>query len=294
LLNVARRVVALARLGAVARARAVDRERRGRVRAVADADPFIGALRACHDHLVTTVAALDQRGLTRPSACDEWDVAELLGHLGSGAEIGLGGLDAARSGTAPPARDTFPSVWARWDAMSPEECRDAFVAWDERLVAGYESLDDATRTTLRIKLGFLPSPMDVPSVVGFRLSESALHSWDVRVGTDPDATLDPPAAELLVDRLPLSIGFFAHPDALPDPITVAVTTVDPTRTFALSTVDAVTLQPGTPASHDGTLTLGAEALIRLVAGRLLAPRAGARLDSDVLTIDDLCRLFPGY
>jgi len=264
------------------------------VRAVADADPFIGALRACHDRLVTTVAALDQRSLTRSSACDEWDVAEVLAHLGSGAEIGLGGLEAARSGTEPPARDAIPSVWARWDAMRPEECRDAFVMWDERLVAGYEALDDATRASLRIKLGFLPSPMDVPSVVGFRLSELALHSWDVRAGTDPHATLDPSAAALLVDRLPLSIGFFAHPDAVPDPMTLAVKTVDPARAFALSTVDGVTLQPGTPTNPDGTLTLGAEALVRLVAGRVGTHRAGVRLESGSLTVDDLGRLFPGY
>src|SRR5450755_3775750 len=43
----------------------------GRVRAVAEADPFIGALRACHDRLVAAVGALDQRSLTRPSGCAE-------------------------------------------------------------------------------------------------------------------------------------------------------------------------------------------------------------------------------
>jgi uncharacterized protein (TIGR03083 family) len=264
------------------------------VRAVADADPFIGALRACHDHLVGAIAALDQRSLTRPSGCADWDISQVLEHLGSGAEIGLGGLDAARAGSDPPPRETFPSVWARWDAMRPEECRDAFVAWDERLVTSYEALDDATRATLRIKLGFLPRPMDVPSVVSIRLSETALHGWDVRVGDDPKATLDLPAVELLVDRLPLSIGFFAQPDVLPDPITLAVNTVDPPRAFALSTVDGVTLQPGSPASPDGTVTLGAEALVRLVAGRLGTHRAGVRLDSGSLTIEDLCRVFPGY
>ena len=140
----------------------------------------------------------------------------MLGHLGSSAEFGLAGLDAAQTGADPPERETFPAVWARWDAMRPEERRDAFVAWDEQLVTRYEALDDDSRTTLRIKLGFLPSPMDVPSIVSFRLTETALHSWDVRAGTDPAATLDPPAAALLVDRLPLSIGFFGRPDALPD------------------------------------------------------------------------------
>jgi uncharacterized protein (TIGR03083 family) len=264
------------------------------VRGVADADPLIGALRACHDHLVTTVAALDHRSLTRPSACAEWDVAEVLAHLGSGAEIGLGGLDAARSGTQPPPRETFPSVWARWDAMRPDECRDAFIVWDERLVAGYEALDGATRQSLRIKLGFFPRPMDVQSIVAFRLSETALHSWDVRVSNDAHATLDPPAVELLVDRLTLSIGFFAQADALPEPITLAVNTVEPVRAFALSTVDGATLQPGTPGTPDATLTLAAEALVRLVAGRLWTHREGVRLDSGALTIDDLCRAFPGY
>lgn len=264
------------------------------MRAVADADPFIGALRACHDQLVATVARLDTRALSRPSACVDWDVADVLGHLGSSAEFGLAGLDAAQTGAEPPDRETFPAVWARWDAMRPEERRDAFVAWDEELVTRYEALDEDTRSTLRIKLGFLPSPMDVPSVVSFRLTETTLHSWDVRAGADAAATLDPAAAALLVDRLPLSIGFFGRPDALPGPVTVAISTVDPVRTFALSTAEGTTLQPGTPAHPDGALTLGAEALIRLVAGRLATHRAGVGLTASSLTVDDLCRLFPGY
>jgi uncharacterized protein (TIGR03083 family) len=265
------------------------------VRDVPDADRWIGALRDCHDHLVATVADLDQRGLTRASGSAEWDVSQVLAHLGSGAEIGLGGLNAARSGSEPPSRDTFPSVWARWDAMKPRECRDACLAWNERLVAGYEALDDNTRDTLQIKLGFFPRPIDVQRVVGFRLSEVNLHSWDVRVASDPDAVLDPIATELLVDGLTLSIGFFAQPDELPEPITLAVTTVEPPRSFALSTVDGVTLQPGTPTGPDGTLTLPAESWLRLVAGRLRTGPAGAvRLESASVELDDLRRLFPGY
>jgi hypothetical protein len=131
--------------------------------------------------------------------------------------------------------------------------------------------------------------------VSFRLHETALHGWDVRVATDPLATIDAPAAARLVDRLPLSVGYFATPDATPDAVTLAVTTTDPARVFALSTVDGVTLQPGAPATPDGTLTLPAEALIRLVAGRLGPPhRAGIRLESASVTIDDLCGVFPGY
>lgn len=70
-------------------------------------------------------------------------------------------------------------------------------------------------------------------------------------------------------------------------------TGDPDRIFALSTVDGVTLQPG-PTEPDGTVTLGAGALVRLVAGRLGHHRAGVRLDLASLTVDDLCRAFPGY
>ncbi|HEU4840528.1 MAG TPA: maleylpyruvate isomerase N-terminal domain-containing protein, partial [Ilumatobacteraceae bacterium] len=65
-----------------------------------ETDPrhWIAALRASHDALAGVVASLDDEGLTTPSMCREWTVAQVLSHLGSGAEIGRSALVSAIGG----------------------------------------------------------------------------------------------------------------------------------------------------------------------------------------------------
>ena len=58
--------------------------------------------------------------LSRQSGATEWSVAQVLSHLGSGAEIALARLAPAVAGEAVPEIDN-QSVWDRWNAMSPEE-----------------------------------------------------------------------------------------------------------------------------------------------------------------------------
>jgi len=75
-----------------------------------DADRAIEALRAVHDDLVGRVGGYADADLTRPSGASEWTVAQVLSHLGSGAEIALAGYRAALDGQ--PARgrtSTSPS-----------------------------------------------------------------------------------------------------------------------------------------------------------------------------------------
>ena len=58
-------------------------------------DQSIAELRATHDRLAAHVASLSPDQLTGPSGADDWTVADVLSHLGSGAEIGRGPLLAA-------------------------------------------------------------------------------------------------------------------------------------------------------------------------------------------------------
>ena len=53
-----------------------------------------------------------------------------------------------------------------------------------------------------MSLPFLAEPIDIATLAAFRLSEHALHSWDVVAAFDRDAGLAPDAAALLVDRQP--------------------------------------------------------------------------------------------
>jgi hypothetical protein len=47
-----------------------------------------------------------------------------------------------------------------------------------------------------------------------RLSEHAIHTWDVEVALDPAATIAPVPVELLIDSFDRTIGFAGKPTAL--------------------------------------------------------------------------------
>lgn len=259
------------------------------------ADQVIAALRSGHDDLAAYAAELTEKDLTAPSGASEWDVAHVLSHLGSGAEISQSGLERALTG-AGSAPDGFnQGVWARWDAMGPVEQRDAFLAANSALVERYESLDEAARRDLRIDLGFLPAPVSLGEAARLRLNEFALHSWDARVGADPTATVAADAVPLLLDGLLVLLGWIAKPDALGGRQAVlAVELSDPERSFGLDLGEKVAIVD-TPAEPDGVLRLPAEAWLRLITGRLspAVTPAGAAADGPI-SVDDLRKVFPGF
>ena len=150
-----------------------------------DARVWIAALRGAHERLATFVAGASADDLVHPSMCADWNVAQVLSHLGSGAEIGR----ATVTGT--PVENA--EVWERWNAMEPAGMASSFVAADERLVGWYEDLSHDELATLQVQLPFLPAPIDAAGAAGFRLSEVSLHSWDVFGAFDPAATLAPDA-----------------------------------------------------------------------------------------------------
>ena len=76
-----------------------------------DAARRIAALRRSHDDLVRFVDDFDERLLETGSGAADWTVAQVLGHLGSGAEIGYGTLRAALEGGPAPDRETLVPIW---------------------------------------------------------------------------------------------------------------------------------------------------------------------------------------
>lgn len=259
------------------------------------ADQAIDALRTGHDKLATIVNRLRPDDLTRPSGASEWDVSQVLSHLGSGAQIGLRALTTALP-EGPSISETNQQVWARWDAMAPTDRASGFLKANEALVARYEALDSEARATVRIDLGFLPQPADIATAGAFRLAEFAFHSWDVRVAFEPDAALDPEALEPLLDHVRRLVGFVGHAEVLAGrQASITVRTTDPERAFGLEFRDSVSLvdEPDRP---DGVLTAPAESWLRLVVGRLSAERTppSVRLTGDLISLDDLRRVFPGF
>jgi uncharacterized protein (TIGR03083 family) len=259
-------------------------------------DRTITALRSGHDALAAQVRSFTTDDLARRSGSTEWDISQVLSHLGSGSEIFLAMLDGAVNDTGGPDQEFNKSVWARWDAMSRAERADGFLTANETLVRRFESLDPRTREDLRIALSFLPEPADLATFGGMRISEFAHHTWDVKVAFEPAATLAPEATELMIDNSQGRLGFFFRPEQLDGrKATVAVHLSSPQRSFGLDLGETLTVVD-VPAAPDVVLTAPAEWWLRLVYGRH-APEhtpATVELTGDALTLDDLRNVFPGF
>lgn len=260
-----------------------------------DVSGWLDALAGSHDRLSDLVGELGTGRLREQSYCDDWTIAQVLSHVGSGAEIMGGMVDAAVAGEPPPSRDTFPGIWARWDAMAPREVRDAALSSDGELVEKLEHLGDALDQLEFTFFGVML--LDAAGLIWMRLSEHALHTWDIAVALDPRALVDPDAVRLLVDRLPQSVGRLGHPEHAnePRPYAVHVDTSAPDRAFRLEVGDVVSLAPAearTPAQR--SLRLPAEALLRLTYGRL-DPSHTPPIEraEERATLDGLRSLFPG-
>ncbi|MBF8193064.1 maleylpyruvate isomerase family mycothiol-dependent enzyme, partial [Nonomuraea sp. K274] len=253
------------------------------------AEQTISEIRTELDDLVALVKGFGDDDLTHPSGAAEWDVSQVLSHLGSSAEINLAALDGAVTGTGAPAMEFIRATWARWDGMSPAERAEAFVAANEKLTRLLEGLDARTREELRIGLWFPGEPVSVATLTGMRLSELAHHAWDVKVAFDPAATLAEGAAGLLLDQVGGMLGFLGKPEGFGGrEASVAVRTTGPDRSFGLDIRQAVTITD-VPAEPDAVLTAPAEWFLRLVAGRH-APEhtpSAVTVTGDGITLDDL-------
>ena len=90
-----------------------------------ETDPrrWIHALRISHDALLGQVLSLTPTQLEEGSYCRDWDVAQVLSHLGSGAEIGLLGLERTLVNGTLLDREDFAVIWDRWDNLGPSTRR---------------------------------------------------------------------------------------------------------------------------------------------------------------------------
>jgi uncharacterized protein (TIGR03083 family) len=253
--------------------------------------PWIAALRSSHEHLTALVEPLGPDAVDAPSMATGWSIAQVMSHLGSQAEIFGGILDAAKEGRPLPGPEAFPPVWDKWNALSPADQAAASRAANEAFVVQAEALSEAQLDELRFPM--FGMDLDMAGFLQMRLSEHALHTWDVAASLDPTASVSPDAVELLIDTLPQLASRVGKPQD--HPMRIRVVTADPSRDLRLTVEEGVGIEPFDGGSTEGELRLPAEAFVRLVYGRLDDSHAPAiELDGEGLTLDRLRAVFPGF
>lgn len=254
---------------------------------------WVEAVRHSHDRLAGLVAGLSPDDLRRPSACSDWTVAQVLSHLGSQGEIFSLFVDAGVTGGDPPSQDAFGPIWDRWNNRSPEDQAVDSVKANENLVTRLEALDRATLEAFRLEM--FGMTLDAAGLLKMRLSEHALHSWDVAVAFDDTAEVAGESVDLLIG----SVGETAARSgkAPGQPLDAAVITTGPDHRFRLHTGDKVTLEPSDSDADDAgrSIRLPSEAFLRLVYGRLDGRHpAHGPVEEQGIGVDELVAIFPGF
>jgi uncharacterized protein (TIGR03083 family) len=252
---------------------------------------LLALLHADHDRLAAAITGLTDDQTTTQSYDDDWSVAQVASHLGSGAEVFQLFLDAGRTGEPSPEVELMQPIWDAWNVKQPaDQAHDAVVA-DAALLARIDALTDDERE--RWELDMFGEVRDLEGFLRMRLAEHAVHTWDIVVSFDPSATVPEDAIGVVVDQVGLVAGYTGQKHD--EQVSVEVRTTNPERAFHLDLgPSGVQLSPSSDdTASDAELTLPAEAFVRLVYGRLDPDHTPDGVQVRGVDLDLLRTTFPG-
>lgn len=265
----------------------------------ADARRIIELSRAEYDGLVAYLEALPPEGWTEQSAASEWQVYQVVSHIGSQPAIHGGMIRSGLRGQPPMTQDDRLAIWGRFDAMSPEEVFPAFRVNNDAFIALVDSFSEAELGAEMPWLGGSDAP--VASVLASRLNEQVLHVWDIKYARDRTVKLTAGAAPDLLDLnlTPGRLGGLVKVDQAPllAGKTIQFLLSDPRVAVALKLGEAgAEASFGKVADADLTAELSCEGMVRLLWGRydVAAGLAAGELKlSDPTLAETLQALLPG-
>lgn len=254
-------------------------------------DDVLSALRRTQERLVAALAPLSGDDLTAGSYCTDWTIAQVASHMGSASEIFAGLVEAGLNGEPVPSAESNQAIWDRWNAKAPQQQVDDAIGAAAGFIARVEALTPEQADAWRLHV--FGTERTLAEVLRMRLSEQAVHTWDIVVMADPSAALPEDATALMVDGLPMMVGYVGRTAG--DSAHIAVSTDQPERTFLLElTETGVRLAPGPDGAATAELRLPAEALVRLVYGRLDPEHTPPSVAAKGVELDTLRGVFRGF
>jgi uncharacterized protein (TIGR03083 family) len=191
-------------------------------------DRVLSVLRSEVDETLKLVA--DPSRWEAPTACTNWEVRDVVGHLVDATEGYFPGFDVARQGgTAPEplglramARLTDEHAKA-FRKLSQDELLRRLDDDADRMVGEFASLSDSDWTGLLVAHPYM-GPLPAMFYPMFQLVDYAVHAWDIREGTGKPHAIDGDAADLLVPVIFVLWQATADTIAVEQPYAVGVRT----------------------------------------------------------------------
>jgi len=161
------------------------------------------SLRSEYERLSSHLGSLSDREISAPSACAGWSIADVTAHLAWNARLYVRSLTFALSGEipqTPKTKEDSQPITANFVRDRAIELRrklgrgllESFTEHNERFITMLKGVNPAFRDQLTIP--FINRLIPLRQLVGLRISEVALHSWDIRSPNDPGAELEEEAA----------------------------------------------------------------------------------------------------
>jgi uncharacterized protein (TIGR03083 family) len=213
-----------------------------------------------------------------PTACEGWELRDMIGHLVAETEGYLSAFDSARRGV-----DAKEPVGVAGMAEASDAAARAFrnVPRDdllerarddtERLMHEFESLSDVDWSGLVIPERYL-GPLPAMIIVEGLLGGYTVHGWDIRQGLGTRHAISGDAADLLVPFVYLLWGATADTTSVDSPYAIGIRTTGQNGGDTRVDVSDQGLQfaPGVLAECDATLEFDPATLVLTAYGRVNA------------------------
>ena len=241
------------------------------------------------ERLKEYLSSLPPEAWSKPSACDLWEVRDVVAHLAWSAEFlwphhSLQGDSSTPEGQPAPGPVTAAS-FAEGNAQRALSRRQSL---GDQVFSDFKEQHD-TMNELMATLG--PQEWEKPTYsvslgiaslrvrLDIRISELVMHGWDIRSGLEPDAHLSEESLPVFMDMLPAQLErFILRPGPrLPAPIRYRweLTGAGARNSDVVVEGDKASVEPAGTGQADVTFLCDTETFILIAFGRLTLDAAVA-------------------
>src|SRR5882672_4120161 len=231
--------------------------------------------------------ALPPEALSKPSACTQWQVQDVIAHLVGVAETYASSVSRGLQGDTGPLPGRLPAgqgtaaLYAESIAQRSIAARQTL---GDALLATFDAANDRLNSLLA---GLEPEQRSIPcyhagglvkaqNFMDLRLKELAVHEWDIRAALEPEAHVSSASIPAIMTTISESIAsgslrwaFWSGPHlTTPVRYRFAVTGLGPSKSDIVVEGNTLRMEDAGGTTADVTIRCDTETYVLLVYGRL--------------------------